>query len=261
MKRLLIALSVAAALAAAGGSALAQTGATWDSGRPQMTRQELQLLLGRLEETANSEVFPDDTRRKAREEAAMVRNRLEYGDIRVGDQIALVVEGEDSLSQTFTVRTGETVALPGLGEVALRGVLRSELETHLRDYVAKYVRDPVVRAESFVRVTVSGSVGTPGFFSVEPDRLLTDAIMRAGGPAGDADLNRIYIQRGSERIWEGAYLQQAIADGRTLDQLSLHAGDQIVVPARQPGFAGRLLPIWTGVLSSVALLVTILARN
>lgn len=260
MKRLFIALCVVAALTSQDGAAVAQTGATWDSGRPQMTRQELQLLLGRLEQTANSGAFPDETRRKAREEAAMVRNRLEYGDIRVGDQVALVVEGEDSLSQTFTVRAGETLALPGLGEVALRGVLRSELETHLRDYIGKYIREPVVRAESFVRVTISGSVGTPGFFSVEPDRLLTDAIMRAGGPAGDADLNGIYIQRGSERIWEGAYLQQAIADGRTLDQLSLHAGDQIVVPARRPALASRLLPIWTGVLSGVALLVTILAR-
>ena len=67
----------------------------------------------------------------------------------------------------------------------------------------------------------------------------------------------MYIERAGERIWTGEHLQQAIADGRTLDQLSLQAGDQIVVPARGQGFSARMVGITTGVISAAALLVTI----
>ena len=115
-------------------------------------------------------------------------------------------------------------------------------------------------AESTIRLTISGSVGNPGFHSVPPDRALTDAIMLAGGPSAVASLRGIYIERAGQRIWTGAYLQQAIADGRTLDQLSLQGGDHIVVPIEQPPAFQRYLPIWSGILSTVALVVTIMTR-
>ncbi len=188
----------------------------------------------------------------------MVRARLEQGDIRVGDQIALVVEGEDSLSNNFTVRPGEILSLPRIGDIPVGGVLRSELEAHLTEQLARYSRDPVVRAHSLVRVTIAGSVAQPGFYAVQPDRLLSDAIMQAGGPALSANLNGIRIERAGREIWSGAYLQQAIADGRTFDQLSLQAGDQIIVPAQRPALASTALPYITGVVSVVALIFTIL---
>jgi hypothetical protein len=53
--------------------------------------------------------------------------------------------------------------------------------------------------------------------------------MLAGGP-GQSDLQEMLIERGSQVLWEGDELQAVIAEGRTLDQLNLQAGDQIMLP-------------------------------
>lgn len=232
----------------------------WNTSRPQMTRAELTSLLERLQTISQANDQPAEIRNEAQREAVRLRARLEEGDFRVGDQIDLRVEGEDALSQVFTLRPGPTLQLPTIGDVSLRGVLRSELQDHLSSAIGEYIRDPVVLAESTIRLTISGSVGNPGFHSVPPDRALTDAIMLAGGPSAVASLRGIYIERAGQRIWTGAYLQQAIADGRTLDQLSLQGGDHIVVPIEQPPAFQRYLPIWSGILSTVALVVTIMTR-
>lgn len=236
----------------------AQTG--WTTSRPQMTRAELDDLLSRLQTISDSRDNPSEIRSQASLEASRVRARLEQGDFRVGDQVNLLVEGEEALTQTFTLRPGPTLPLPGIGNIDMAGVLRAEAEEYLTAQLAQYIRDPVVRVETSLRLTISGAVSQPGFYSLDPDRALTDAIMLAGGPAAIAQLRGIYVERGPERIWSGEYLQQAIADGRTLDQLSLQAGDHVVVPAEQPPFVLRYLPVWSGVLSAVAIVVTIATR-
>lgn len=260
MKRFSIALVTTLLAAVVAVPLPAQEYGNWDAGRPQMTRQELTDLLTRLEEMSNSSAVSGTIRSKAREEARMVQDRLTNGDIRVGDQIFLQVEGEDALTNTFTVRPGTILTLPGVGDVSLQGVLRSELESRMQTELAKYLRRPVVRAESLIRVTITGAVTRPGFYGVRPERLLSDAVMEAGGPVPGADLNSIYIERAGQRIWDGEYLQRAIADGRTLDQLSLQAGDQIYVPARRPAITSTLVSVGLGVLSATALVVTILTR-
>lgn len=233
---------------------------SWGSGLGELTRAELTDLLARLDQQASSSSVSGNLRTEAREEAERVRTRLTAGDFRVGDQIQLMVEGEDALTNTFVVRPGEVLALPGVDEVSLAGVLRSELQEHLTTHLAKYLRRPVVTATSLMRLTISGAVTNPGFLAVDADRPLSDAIMTAGGPLVGADINAIYIERGGERIWKGAYLQQAIADGRTLDQLSLQAGDQIFVPMRRAPISSTLVSVGLGVLSATALIVTILSR-
>jgi hypothetical protein len=45
----------------------------------------------------------------------------------------------------------------------------------------------------------------------------------------------MHIERGGLVLWEGEELQTVLADGRTLDQLNLRAGDQIIVPALPVG--------------------------
>ena len=62
--------------------------------------------------------------------------------------------------------------------------------------------------------------------------LLGDVIMQAGGPGATANLEGVSIQRGGEIILEGNEIQLAFAEGRSVDQLNLRAGDQVVVPER-----------------------------
>jgi protein involved in polysaccharide export with SLBB domain len=101
-------------------------------------------------------------------------------------------------------------------------------------------------------------VGAPGFYLLSSDELLTDALMRAGGPTGDAKVTSIRIERGDRKIWEGDPLQQAIAEGRTLDQLNLQAGDRIVVP--QSGGNAWDLVRNIGLLTGIGLSVVFILR-
>ena len=56
--------------------------------------------------------------------------------------------------------------------------------------------------------------------------------MAAGGLTPDAKVPDLRIERSGDRLWEGDALRQAITDGRTLDEMNLRAGDQVIVPSQ-----------------------------
>src|SRR5690606_12762418 len=107
-----------------------------------LTRAELEEMLQSFQETASSSAFSGDARQEARNHAEMIRRRLSEGDLQVGDRIELVVEGHPDLTQTFTVGAGRVLPLPAIGEVQLSGVLRSELQDHLTEYIGRYIVNP-----------------------------------------------------------------------------------------------------------------------
>src|SRR3989441_5108010 len=197
------------------------------------TRQALEARATRLEQAAQS---ADAVR-----EAAAIRTRLTRGDFRVGDRILLIVEGEKELSDPFTVGLGGQLTLPVIGNLPLEGVLRSELQDYLIHRLAQNLRDPEVRTRAFVRLSVQGAVTHPGYYGVPADALLSDALMAAGGTMQEANLPRLRIERNGKPIWEGKALQQAIAQGRTLDGAGLVPGHQVIVPRRSGAPAGDVL--------------------
>ncbi len=213
-----------------------QQGAEWDPQRVQMTRAALQDLLKRLDAAAASSAYSAAIRDHARLEAAIVRARLAEGDMQIGDRVYLQVDGEQQLTDSFTVGQGRILTLPIVGDVPLTGVLRADLEPHLRDAIGQYVRDPVIHVRSPIRIAILGEVMRQGFYLLPTQTVLSDALMLAGGPSHEAKLENLRIERGDQRVWEGQALQQAIAEGKTLDQLSLQAGDRVRVPARGTWF-------------------------
>ena len=80
---------------------------------------------------------------------------------------------------------------------------------------------------------MSGAVSRPGFYNVPTELPLTNALAYAGGPAPQANLSGISVERNGRRIWEGPELQQAINQGLTLDQMGIRGGDRILVPAER----------------------------
>jgi protein involved in polysaccharide export with SLBB domain len=227
-------LYVSAALATlACGRLLAQ--AEGDPARAQATRASLEELLRAREQAANSSAYSDRLRSRARREAALIRQRLDEGDFQVGDRIVLQVEGEQRLSDTFAVETGRIIELPQLGRIPLAGVLRSELQSYLTRQIGQFVRSPQLTTRTLLRVSILGAVNRPGFYSIPTGILMEDLLMTAGGPSREAKLLSIYIERDEQKIWEGEALQQAITEGRTVDYLSLRAGDRIFVPVQSRG--------------------------
>jgi polysaccharide biosynthesis/export protein len=171
-----------------------------------------------------------DPRRRA--EAAAIRARLREGDFQVGDAIVLNVVGVPAFSDTFPVRAGRVLQLPEVEPIPLAGVLRGELEPHLRRQIGRYVIDPTIEAHSLVRVAVAGAVTRPGFYEVRPDAPVSEAVMSAGGLARDGDATKMSVRRAGRVMISEGQLRSAVAMGATLDDLSIRPGDELRVGER-----------------------------
>jgi protein involved in polysaccharide export with SLBB domain len=188
------------------------------------------------------------------EEAFLLKTRLETGDFQEGDRILLSVPVLKAGFDTVVVRAGKVLQFQGMDDLSLEGVLRSELSARLRTHLAKYLKDPTVRAIPLLRLGVFGRVGRPNYYYTPADIVLPDVIMLAGGVSGDADMDKITIRRGTRTIWTATDTRTALADGLSLDRLSLRANDEIYVPQKPTHSWGTLIPAITG---SVALIFSV----
>ncbi len=199
-----------------------------DSMRAGPTRAELEAMAAQADREAQAATDPEVKQQK-QTEAASLHDRLTNGDFHAGDRIALVVRGDSTLTDTVVVRGGRTIQLANLPDISLAGVLHSELDGYLMKELAKYLRNPDVRAQSLIQIAVLGPVGKPGFYNLPSDMTLTDAIMLAGGPGQASNVNETTIVRNNKEVYGNDAVRHAFISGTTLDQMSLRAGDQIVV--------------------------------
>ena len=170
--------------------------------------------------------------------------------------MVIILQNTPTPADTYTVRAGKILQIPRFGELSLEGVLRSELRDAISRHLAKYLREPIVRATPLIRLGVLGRVNRPGYYYPAADVILSDVLMLAGGPSPDADLTKVVIRRGSDLIWNSSDTRTAIAEGLTLDRLHLRAGDEIeVAPKKQISWMAVL-----SITSGILVLVTSLAR-
>lgn len=228
----------------------------WDASAFQMTRIELEELLGRYESVLESPGYSQALKEDAQRSADLIRTRLDMGDFRVGDRVVVRLDGtpEGILPDTLLVEEGPSLDIPDMGIISLRGVLRSELQEYLTAELGRFVRDPSLTAQSLIRLSVQGSVGSPGFYVFPSEMLLSDVLMQAGGPAPNAKLDDLRVRRGNLELMDGTEVQVALDDGRSLDQLGLQAGDEITVPERaQRGWWPQVIR-WGVIVASTVLL-------
>jgi protein involved in polysaccharide export with SLBB domain len=234
---------------------LAQAQADLSDGRRAVaTREELQAALADADRIASSDGFSGSFRESKQKEAALVRERLTEGDFQVGDQIQLTVFGEADATGLQTVGPGRVLSVKGLPDIPLRGVLRSEIEPYLKDQIGRYIKDAQVKARPMIRVSIIGGVIKPGFYQLDADMMLSDAVMSAGGIVAGAEFKRSVVHRGEDKILEKEDFAKALSDGRSLDQLNLRAGDQIEVgvkPVRSTYATVSTIAIIPGLILSI----------
>jgi protein involved in polysaccharide export with SLBB domain len=227
-------------LAGFGSRLSAQQEERLDVRRPQATRAELEAGLASLQQIIASPAYSKSLRRAKEVEAELVKQRLAEGDFQVGDQIAIQVFNEQTLTGKFTVLGDHTITLPQLQPISVKGVLRSEIRDYLTKEIGKYVKDPQVTIQgSYIRLSVMGGVGRPGYYSFPADTLVSEAIMAAGGPAGGVRMDKSVVKRNGEEVIPKGEVQRAIELGLSLDQLNLHGGDELYVDYKQQGGPGR----------------------
>jgi protein involved in polysaccharide export with SLBB domain len=155
---------------------------------------------------------------------------------------------------TLQVRAPKVLQFTGIEDLSLDGVLRSELSDAIRRHLARYFRNSEVRATPLVPLASLGSVAAPGYYYTAADAVLRDVIMRAGGLQGAA-LDKTVVRRAGEVIWGSADLRVALADGISVDQMHLRAGDEIFIPERRRTSAATIVTITS---TTAALLVTLI---
>jgi protein involved in polysaccharide export with SLBB domain len=207
--------------------------------QPLATREALEALVQKLGQNGSSD--------KSVRLLEMLRERLENGDFRPGDRVWLEVRAESALSDTFSVGPQRELRLPApvVGTLSLQGVLRSEIEPHVAQFLARFIHSPDVRVRPLIRIAVQGEVKGAGIHGMPADAVLADALMAAGGTTPEADLKKMRVEREGETILDGDELQRALSSGQTLEQAHLRDGDQIIVGRRRDGsIEGGLRFLW-----------------
>lgn len=202
------------------------------SRRATASRQELEATLKVIDELAASEGYSGDFREAKLLEAMLIRERLAEGDFQVGDQLVLASVSEQGLNGNFTVQAGRVLVLPNIAPIPMKGVLRSEAQGYLQEQLRRYIKDPDIRVQPMIRLSIMGGVGKPGFFQLPADQLLSEALMGSAGIGPQTDLKKAYVTRGGEKIVDEVAFETALAEGTTLDRLNLRAGDEIFVSVK-----------------------------
>lgn len=115
-----------------------------------------------------------------------------------GDELRVIVFGEEDLSGEFVVDGDGFVALPLIGEVEAGGLTLREFERAVAAALAEgYLRDPRVSAEvlNFRPFYIIGEVSEGGEYPYTQGMTVLNAVAVAGGYTYRADRNRVFITR------------------------------------------------------------------
>jgi polysaccharide biosynthesis/export protein len=102
-----------------------------------------------------------------------------------GDQVRILVYGEDQLSGEYRVNDTGGIALPLIGSIRAAGSSTAELESTVAGALKKsgMLRDPTVAAEviAYRPIFVLGEVNKPGQYPYQPGMTVVTAVAVAGG--------------------------------------------------------------------------------
>lgn len=155
--------------------------------------------------------------------------------IHAGDQLAIQVYGDQSLSQNATVLPDGSINYPLIGRVDVRGLstvqAASAISRHLQSFMKHpYVTVSVASAAQFT-ILVLGNVKNPGKYALRSDARVTDAIAAAGGLAPtNGNLPPARISLGTASV-EQVSLQKLFHDGDTSQNASLVDGSVVYIPS------------------------------
>lgn len=102
-----------------------------------------------------------------------------------GDQVRIIVFGEDNLTGEFRVNDSGNIALPLVGSIHAAGLASSGLEAEVAAALRRQnlVRHPSVAVEviAYRPIYVLGEVNKPGQYAYQPGMTVVTAVAVAGG--------------------------------------------------------------------------------
>ncbi|NOH79703.1 sugar ABC transporter substrate-binding protein [Vibrio sp. RE86] len=124
--------------------------------------------------------------------------------VQIGDLIQVNLPGESSLNKGFQVDKRGRITLPEVGALYVAGYSEEQLEIAVKEALEKVYRDlssaTIYIAEQQILVSVQGYVNSPGEYTLTKSADIQMAIHAAGGLRAGAQLNNLFIKRGSEKV-------------------------------------------------------------
>ena len=158
-----------------------------------------------------------------------------------GDSVGIQVYGQPDMSATVYVSDDGTIPVPLVGAVQVGGLSPSQasnrIEAALRNgnfLVDPHVTLTVVQSRS-QRVSVLGSVGTPGRYPIESNTSIFDLLAQAGGVSENGS-DVVYLIRQDKDGREVRFPidLKGLADShRAIPTQTLKGGDTVFVPKAQ----------------------------
>ncbi|HXJ38738.1 MAG TPA: polysaccharide biosynthesis/export family protein [Bryobacteraceae bacterium] len=148
------------------------------------------------------------------------------------DVLEVKVWNNANLSNIADVRTDGIISMPLVGEVMASGLTVAELTAAIKDKLNAVIIEPevniqVVRYNS-KKYSIFGGCLRQGEFPLVGEVTVLDAFANCGGFKDFADLKKIYILRGQQKL---KFNYRDVIKGKRMEQnISLENGDRIVVP-------------------------------
>jgi protein involved in polysaccharide export with SLBB domain len=122
--------------------------------------------------------------------------------VQPGDEISIVLPGESSLSEPFTVDRDGNIMLPELGAFSVKGLEESELKRKLSKALETvFIELRMLRVyvkKRQILIAVSGYVENPGEVTLPANSTIQMAIHAAGGLRAGAQLDKMQLRQNGE---------------------------------------------------------------
>lgn len=226
------------------------------TGSSYATRADLEAQVQELkQQLAQPDQLKKDEIKTLQYELTIAEDRLVNGDFQPSDALLLDVQNMPEMTGSFALDREKNLVLPTVDPISLQGVLYSEAEQAIEAGLAIYIRNPRVRVTVTKRIAIVGGIASPGFYDIPPETTVSQAIMLAGGPAGNAKLNQAEFRRFGD-VYTDPYGQLAFTNV-SLVELGVMSGDELYVP---PGGSGLTTAKILGAIATAAGLVFLFTR-
>jgi polysaccharide export outer membrane protein len=150
--------------------------------------------------------------------------------LRPGDVLQIRVWGQETFSGQFQVDENWTIQYPVLGDISVQDLSVMQVRERIRTGLQRLFNEPYVTVTPLFRMAVRGEVRASGLYTVDPTLSVLDVVAMAGGATPDGNLRKIRLIRGGQEL-RVDFEREAVA-GRTLSEIGVRSGDEIVVPRK-----------------------------
>jgi protein involved in polysaccharide export with SLBB domain len=163
------------------------------------------------------------------------------------------------LTGQYPIDDDGCIDLPIVGRKPVTSMTQDELANYIKNTYLQYLRFPSVRVQPLIRLELMGGFQRPGFYYISPHASFWEVFRLAGAPIREDGIEKLKLKR--SRITVDFDPVLSIENAKSLRQMGIQSGDQIMVTARPletawDKFKNDVLPVLSLTLSVAATTAT-----